>query len=96
MLNMVAADAQINVFHAKYEFLFWRPVSAIDPTSVVMDWCGAVPGYEDGNDATTGTSGLATVIADAKSPRVSERARLNHIRRLSGRDRVPPYRKRSM
>lgn len=68
MLNMVAADAQINVFHAKYEFLFWRPVTAIDPTSVVMDWCGAVPGYEDGNDGTTEHVGWRPLLPTPNHP----------------------------
>jgi VCPO second helical-bundle domain len=68
MLNMAAADAQINVFHAKYEFLFWRPVTAIDPTSVVMDWCGPVPGYEDGNDATTEQVGWRPLLPTPNHP----------------------------
>ena len=34
MVNVVAADAGIAVMHAKYHYLFWRPVTAIDPTSV--------------------------------------------------------------
>ena len=31
---MVGADAQIAVMNAKYHYLFWRPVTAIDPDSV--------------------------------------------------------------
>jgi hypothetical protein len=52
MVNIVGADAQIAVMNAKYRFLFWRPVTAIDPTSVTFDGFGPVPGFEDGNPAT--------------------------------------------
>ena len=34
MVNTVGVDAQISVMYAKYHYLFWRPVTAIDPTSV--------------------------------------------------------------
>jgi hypothetical protein len=30
MVNVVGADAQISVMNAKYHYLFWRPVTAID------------------------------------------------------------------
>src|SRR6266566_3728498 len=43
MVNVVGADAQISVMHAKYHYLFWRPVTAIDPTSVTTDGFGPVP-----------------------------------------------------
>jgi hypothetical protein len=52
MVNIVGADAQISVMNAKYHFLFWRPVTAIDPTAVTNDSYGPVPGVNDGNDAT--------------------------------------------
>lgn len=55
MVNMVGADAQIAVMHAKYHYLFWRPVTAIDPRSVKPsgDGFGKFPeGYDDGNTAT--------------------------------------------
>ena len=68
MLNMVMADAQINVFHEKYEFLFWRPVTAIDPTSAVKDWCDAVPGYEDGNAHTVETVGWRPLLNTPNHP----------------------------
>ncbi len=58
MVNIVGADAQIAVMNAKYHFLFWRPVTAIDPTAVTVDpYSSKVPGYDDGNDATTGQEG---------------------------------------
>ena len=34
MVNVVAADAGIAVMNAKYHYLFWRPVTAIDPAAV--------------------------------------------------------------
>ena len=40
MVNVVAADAGISVMYAKYHYLFWRPVTAIDPTSVTADGFG--------------------------------------------------------
>jgi hypothetical protein len=68
MINMVAADAQINVFHEKYRFLFWRPVTAIDPLSVVSDWCDAVPGYDDGNEATRPQVGWRPLLNTPNQP----------------------------
>jgi len=52
MVNIVGADAQIAVMNAKYHFLFWRPVTAIDRSSVTADTYGPVPGYIDDNRAT--------------------------------------------
>jgi hypothetical protein len=40
MINIAGADAQIAVMHWKYHFLFWRPVTAIDPCSVSADGFG--------------------------------------------------------
>ena len=57
MVNIVGADAQIAVMNAKYHFLFWRPVTAIDPKAVTADSYGKVPGYDDGNDATAEQEG---------------------------------------
>jgi hypothetical protein len=57
MVNIVGADAQIAVMNAKYHFLFWRPVTAIDPKAVTADSYGKVPGYDDGNDATVEQEG---------------------------------------
>jgi hypothetical protein len=61
MVNIVGADAQIAVMNAKYHFLFWRPVTAIDPMAVTADGYGPVPGYDDGNRATTEESGWRPV-----------------------------------
>jgi hypothetical protein len=52
MVNVVGADAHISGIYAKYRYLFWRPVTAIDPTAVTSDGFGPVPGYDDGNPAT--------------------------------------------
>jgi hypothetical protein len=52
MINLVGADALMSGLHAKYHYLFWRPVTAIDPTAVTADGFGPVPGYDDGNPAT--------------------------------------------
>jgi len=53
MVNVVGADAQIAVMHAKYHYLFWRPVTAIDPSSVsASDGFGPSPGFNDGIAAT--------------------------------------------
>ena len=56
MVNIVGADAQIAVMNAKYHFLFWRPVTAIDPKAVTADSYGTI-GYHDGNDATVEQEG---------------------------------------
>jgi VCPO second helical-bundle domain len=54
MVNLVGADALMSALYAKYHYLFWRPVTAIDPTAVRPggDGFGPVPGYDDGNPAT--------------------------------------------
>ena len=52
MVNTVGADALISCLFAKYHYLFWRPVTAIDPTAVTADGFGPIPGFDDGNPAT--------------------------------------------
>jgi hypothetical protein len=60
MVNTVSADALSSVLNAKYQFLFWRPVTAIagagvcasQPSAVTADTYGPVPGFDDGNPAT--------------------------------------------
>src|SRR5947199_9733464 len=37
MVNLVGADALGSALYAKYHYLFWRPVTAIDPTAVIAD-----------------------------------------------------------
>jgi hypothetical protein len=52
MVDLVGADALMSALYAKYHYLFWRPVTAIDPSAVVADGFGPVPGYDDGNALT--------------------------------------------
>jgi hypothetical protein len=60
MVNTVSADALMSVLNAKYQFLFWRPVTAIagagvcpsQPSAVTADGYGPVPGFDDRNPAT--------------------------------------------
>jgi hypothetical protein len=52
MVNTVGADALISCLFAKYHYLFWRPVTAIDPTAVTADGFGPIPGFDDDNPAT--------------------------------------------
>lgn len=71
MVNMVGADAQIAVMHAKYHYLFWRPVTAIDPTSVKPsgDGFGKFPeGYDDGNTTTAEQTGWRPIAATPNHP----------------------------
>ena len=70
MVNMIGADAQIAVMNAKYHFLFWRPVTAIDPTSVKAsgDGFGPVPGYDDGNPATAEEAGWRPLATTPNHP----------------------------
>jgi hypothetical protein len=70
MVNVVAADAGISVLHTKYHYQFWRPVSAIDPTSVkpAGDGFGPVPGFDDGNPATIEQAGWRPLLTTPNHP----------------------------
>ncbi len=68
MINEVGADAMIAMMDAKYHYLFWRPVTAIDPTSVTTDGFGPTPGYDDGNPATVEQPGWRPLIATPNHP----------------------------
>jgi hypothetical protein len=68
MINVVGADAQIAVMHWKYTFLFWRPVTAIDPSAVIADGFGPVPGFDDMNDRTVETAGWRPLISTPNHP----------------------------
>jgi PAP2 superfamily len=63
MVNEVGADAMIAMMNAKYHYLFWRPVTAIDPTSVANDGFGPVPGFDDGNPLTVEQPGWRPLVA---------------------------------
>jgi hypothetical protein len=68
MLNEVGADAQIAVMNAKYHYLFWRPVTAIDPTSVhTTDGFGATA-YDDGNPKTVEQPGWRPFLTTPNHP----------------------------
>jgi hypothetical protein len=72
MVNVVAADGGISVMHAKYHYLFWRPVTAIngslDATAVTNDGFGPVPGFNDGNAATAEQAGWRPLVATPNHP----------------------------
>ena len=70
MVNMIGADAQISVMHAKYHYLWWRPVTAIDPSSVAPggDGFGPVPGFDDGNAATVEVPGWRPLVVTPNHP----------------------------
>jgi hypothetical protein len=68
MVNVVGADALMSVFHAKYHYLFWRPVTAIGPTAVSPDGFGSVPGYDDGNPATVEQTGWRPLLTTPNHP----------------------------
>ena len=68
MVMVTDADAGIAVLNAKYHYLFWRPVTAIDPTSVTADGFGPVPGFDDGNPATVEQQGWRPLIVTPNHP----------------------------
>ena len=72
MVNVVAADAMMSMMHAKYHYLFWRPVTAIngslDPSAVTNDGFGPVPGYDDGNSATVEQAGWRPLLTTPNHP----------------------------
>jgi len=68
MVNVIAADAGISVMRAKYHYLFWRPVTAIDPTAVSADGYGPATGYDDGNPATAEQPGWRPLLTTPNHP----------------------------
>ncbi|MEN3312194.1 MAG: hypothetical protein V7645_1523 [Actinomycetota bacterium] len=68
MVNTVSADALMSVLNAKYRFLFWRPVTAIDPAAVTADGFGPVPGFNDGNPATIEEPGWRPLVTTPNHP----------------------------
>jgi VCPO second helical-bundle domain len=66
MINLVGADALMATFQAKYHYLFWRPVTVIDP--VIADGFGPVPGFDDGNPATVEQTGWRPLTATPNHP----------------------------
>jgi hypothetical protein len=68
MINVVGADALMSGLHAKYHYLFWRPVTAIDPTAVTADGFGPVPGFDDANPATVEQTGWRPLLTTPNHP----------------------------
>jgi hypothetical protein len=68
MINVVGADMGMSVIHAKYHYLFWRPVTAVDPFAVTADGFGPVPGYDDGNPATAEQTGWRPLLTTPGHP----------------------------
>ena len=68
MINLVGADALMSTFQAKYHYLFWRPVTVIDPTAVIADGFGPVPGYDDANPATVEQTGWRPLTTTPNHP----------------------------
>ena len=68
MVNLVGADALMSALYAKYHYVFWRPVTAIDPTAVIADGFGPVPGYDDGNPATVEQTGWRPLLTTPNHP----------------------------
>jgi hypothetical protein len=68
VVNEVGADAMIAMMNAKYHYLFWRPVTAIDPTSAANDGFGPVPGFDDGNPLTSEQPGWRPLVPTPNHP----------------------------
>jgi hypothetical protein len=68
MVNLVGADALGSALYAKYHYLLWRPVTAIDPSAVTADGFGPVPGYDDGNLATVEQTGWRPLLTTPNHP----------------------------
>jgi hypothetical protein len=70
MVNLVGADALGSALYAKYHYLFWRPVTAIDPTAIKPggDGFGPVPGYDDGKPATVEQTGWRPLLTTPNHP----------------------------
>ena len=68
MVNLVGADALMSALYAKYHYLFWRPVTAIDPSAVTADGFGPVPGYDDGNPSTVEQTGWRPLLTTPNHP----------------------------
>jgi hypothetical protein len=72
MIDVVGADALMSTMHAKYHYLYWRPVTAIngslDSTAVTNDGFGPRPGYDDGNVATAEQAGWRPLLTTPNHP----------------------------
>ena len=68
MINVVGADMGMSVIQAKYHYLYWRPVTAIDPAAVVADGLFRYSGYDDGNPATVEQTGWRPLLTTPGHP----------------------------
>lgn len=68
MVNVTLGDAAIAMMNAKYHYLLWRPVTAIDPSSVRSDGFGPVPGFDDGNPSTQEQPGWRPLLPTPNHP----------------------------
>jgi hypothetical protein len=68
MINVVGADALMSALYTKYHYLFWRPVTAIDPSAVTADGFGPVPGYDGGNPSTVEQTGWRPLLTTPNHP----------------------------
>jgi hypothetical protein len=68
MVNTVSADALMSMINSKYRFLFWRPVTAINPSAVSADGFGPVPGFDDGNPRTVEDLTWQPLVATPNHP----------------------------
>ena len=69
MVNTASADALMSVLNQKYHYLFWRPVTAIDPTAVTAaDGFGPSPGFTDGNSRTAEQAGWRPLVTTPNHP----------------------------
>ena len=92
MVNLVGADALGSALHAKYHYLFWRPVTAIDPPpAVITDGFGPVPGYDDGNPATVEQAGWRPLLTTPNHPEYPCRALHDHVGDGRGVQHLPRH-----
>ena len=92
MVNVIAADAGISVMYAKYHYLFWRPVTAIDPTAVSRRRLRPLARLRRRQPGDRGAARLAAASRHAQPSRVPGRARLadgRDGRRLQLRSSAP-------
>lgn len=68
MVHETLADAAIAFMNAKFRYLFWRPVTAIDPTSAGNDGFGPSPGFDDGNPLTQEQTGWRPLLPTPNHP----------------------------
>jgi hypothetical protein len=67
--NVITTDAQIAVYHAKFKYLFWRPVTAIQTGTIAPDpnWTPlfTTPRYPDWPSGHGGVAGAAQQVLSA-------------------------------